>query len=71
MFFFSDKNVNLISQLFNDNGIIKPWEDTEIEFHLKDTHEIDWLQIFDVFPESWKDTILKDKKFECKKFSYF
>ena len=59
--FFSDKNLNFIGQLFNDNGKIKPWEDIKIEFHLKDTKKIYWLQIIDALPKSWKDIILKDK----------
>ena len=57
--FFSDKN--FIGQLFNDNGKIKPWEDIKIEFHLKDTKKIYWLQIIDALPKSWKNIILKDK----------
>ena len=34
--FFSDKKLNFIGQLFNDNGNIKSWEDIKMEFHLKD-----------------------------------
>ena len=60
--FFSDKNLNFIGQLFNENGHIKPWEDIKIEFHLKDTQKIYWLQIIDALPKPWKDAILKDKK---------
>ena len=60
--FFSDKNVNFIGQLFNENGNIKPWEDIKIEFHLKDTQKIYWLQIIDALPKSWKDAILKGKR---------
>ena len=59
--FFSDKNLNFIGQMFNKNGNIKPWEDIKIEFHLKDTQKIYWLQIIDALPKSWKDAILKDK----------
>ena len=57
--FFSHKNLKFIGQLFNGNGNIKPWEDIKIEFHLKDTQKIYWLQIIDALPKSWKD-ILKD-----------
>ena len=59
--FFSDKNLNFIGQLFNDNRKIKPWEDTKIELHLKDTQKTYWLQIIDALIKSWKDTILSDK----------
>ena len=60
-FFFSDKNVNFICQLFNDNRIVKPWKDIKIEFHLKDTHKIYWLQTIAALPKTWKDIVLKDK----------
>ena len=46
--------------MFNDNGNISPWENIKIEFHLKDTQKIYWLQVIDVLPKSWKDAILKD-----------
>ena len=59
--FFSDKNLNFIGQLFHDNGNIKPWKDLKIEFYIKDTHKIYWLQIIDALPKTWKDIILKDK----------
>ena len=45
--FCSDKNVNFIGQLFNDNGNINLWADIKTEFHLKDTQKIYWLQIID------------------------
>ena len=52
MTFFSDKNLNFIGQLFNNNGNITPWEDIKIEFYLKDTQKIYWLQITDALPKS-------------------
>ena len=33
----------------------------KIEFHLKDTQKIYWLQIIDALLKSWKDIILKEK----------
>ena len=36
-------------------------EDIKLEFHLKDTQKIHWLQIIDALPKSWKDAISKDK----------
>ena len=56
--FFSDKNLNFISKFFNDNGITKPWKDLKVEFHLKDTHKIFWLQIIDALPKTWKNIII-------------
>ena len=52
--FFSNKNLNFIGQLFNDSGNIMPWKDLKIEFHLKDTHKIYWLQIIDALPKLGK-----------------
>ena len=43
------------------NGNIKLLEDIKIEFHLRETHKIYWLQITNALPKSWKDIILKDK----------
>ena len=60
-FFFSNKNINFLGQLFYENPNIKPWENIKIEFHLKDTQKICWSQIIDALPKSWKDAILKDK----------
>ena len=53
--------MNFICQLFNDNGNIKPWKDLKIEFHLKYTRKIYWLQIIDALPKTWKDIILNNK----------
>ena len=68
--FFSDKNLNFIGQLFNNNGKIKPWKDVKIEFHLKDTQKIYCLQVIDALPKSRKDAILKDKR-NAKKLVIF
>ena len=54
--------MDFIDQLFNDNVNINPWKDLNLEFHLKDTHKIYWLQIIDALPKTWKDIILKDKR---------
>ena len=51
----------LTNNLGYDNGNIKLLEDIKIEFHLRETHKIYWLQITDALPKSWKDIILKDK----------
>ena len=52
--FFSDKNLNFIGQLYNDNESIKPWKDFKIELHLRDTHKIYWSQIIDDLSKAWK-----------------
>ena len=60
-YFFSDKNLSFIGQLFNENGNIKALEDIKIEFHLKDIQKIYWLQIIHALPKSWKHAIFKNK----------
>ena len=35
--------------------------DFKIEFHLKDTHKINWLQIIDTLSKTWKDISFKGK----------
>ena len=59
--FFIWQNLDFIDQLFNDNVNINPWKDLNLEFHLKDTHKIYWLQIIDALPKTWKDLILRAK----------
>ena len=61
LIFFSDKSLKFFGQLFNVTGNIKPSENIKIEFHLKDTHKIYWLQIIDALQKTYKDIILKDK----------
>ena len=68
--FFLKKDLKFIGQLFNDNGNIKPWKDLKIEFHLKDTHKIYWLQIIDALPKKMERYHFERQR-ECKKFSYF
>ena len=53
--------MNFIGQFLNDNGNIKPSKYTKIEFYLKDTHKIYWLQVIDTLSKTWKDIILKNK----------
>ena len=53
--------MNLIGQLLNNYENVNPWKDLKIEFHLKDTHKIYWLEIIVALPKIWKDIILKDK----------
>ena len=47
--------------MFNDNGNVNPWKDLKIDFHLKDTHKIYWLQIINALPKSWEDNFLNNK----------
>ena len=63
-FFFLAKN--FITQLFNDNGNIKPWEDIKTAFYLKDIHKRYWLQIIDALPRMWKDMKNVSKRMKNK-----
>ena len=68
-FFFSDKNLNFIGQLFNDNGNVKPWEDIKIEFHLQDTRKYASYKLL-MLRQNRGNILLKEMK-EMQKFSYF
>ena len=59
--FFSYKNLELYCQLFNDNRNINSLKDSNMEFHLKATHKIYWLQVIVAFLKIWKGIIFKDK----------
>ena len=47
--------------MLNDVGNVKHWKGLKIEFCLKDTHKIYWLQIIDALQKKQKDIILEDK----------
>ena len=53
--FFSNKN--FIDQLCDIDENIKPWHNIKIEFYLKDTRKIYWLQIIHALPKTWKEDL--------------
>ena len=44
---FSKKNINYVSQLFNNNGSIKKWHKFEGEYDLHQNSYFQWVQLID------------------------
>ena len=55
---FSEKNINYVSQLFNNNGSIKRWHKFKGEYNLHQNYS-QWVQLIDSIPEKWKFIIKK------------
>ena len=55
---FSEKNINYVSQLFNNNGLIKKWQEYKEEYNQNSYFQ--WVQLIDSIPEKWKFIIKKD-----------
>ena len=56
---FSEKNVNYVSQLFNNNGSIKKWHKFKTEYNLHQNSYFQCIQFIDSIPEKWKFIIKK------------
>ena len=57
---FSEKNINYVSQLFNNNGSIKKWHKFKREYNLHQNSYFQWVQLIDSIPEKWKFIIKKN-----------
>ena len=55
--FFSTKNINFITQLFNTDGSVKNWNILKTEFALQNKDQFCWLQLVNAIPEMWKKCI--------------
>ena len=59
---FSEKNINYVSQLFNNNGSIKKWHKFKREYNLHQNSYFQWVQLIDSIPEKWKFIIKKNNE---------
>ena len=57
MKFFSTKNINFKTQLFNTNGSVKNRKILKTEYALQNKDQFCWLQLTNVIPEMWKKCI--------------
>ena len=48
---FSEKNINYVSQLFNNDGFIKKWHKFKKECNLHQNSYFQWVQLIDSIPE--------------------
>ena len=58
---FSEKNINFVSQLFNEIGRLKPWEDIKTCHSLSSVHYFKWVQLINAIPEKWKKCFIQDQ----------
>ena len=56
---FIEKNI-FISDLFNVNGQIKPWNTFKNDFQLPTSHYFKWMQLINAIPHSWKQKLLEN-----------
>ena len=54
---FSEKNINFVSQLFNEIGRLKPWVDIKTCYSLSSVHYFKWVQLINAIPEKWKKVL--------------
>ena len=57
--FPKQKNINYISELFNNSGSIKKWHKFKREYDLHQNSYFQWVQLIDSIPEKWKFIIKK------------
>ena len=57
--YFSKKNLNHISHLFENNGKMRNWEDLRAKFDLDENKKFDWRQIIYTIPCAGKEMFLK------------
>ena len=61
---FSEKNNNHVSQLFNNNGSTKKWHDFKRDYNLHENSYFHWIHLIHSIPEKWKSIIKKTMKLQ-------
>ena len=54
---FSDKGLNIVYQLFNNNGNFKSWSSIKEEFGFSNISNFKWQQLKYMLPSSWNKII--------------
>ena len=54
---FSDKGLNFVYQLFDNNGNVKSWSNIKEEFGFNNISNFKWQQLIYTLPPSWKKII--------------
>ena len=57
---FSDKGISFISDLFDSNGHLKPWNDIRLEYNLDEKYKFKWIRLIHATPKSWKESLAFD-----------
>ena len=55
--YFSDKGLNFVYQLFNNNGSVKSWSSIKGEFNFNNILNFKWQQLIYAIPSLWKKII--------------
>ena len=66
---FADKNINYVSNLFDENGELKSWQKIPNDVQLTQKSYFKWFQLIHAIPNSWKLAVLNDKG-NCKNIIY-
>ena len=51
---FSDKSLNFVYQLFDNNGSVKSWSSIKEEFDFNNISNFKWQQLIYAIPPFWK-----------------
>ena len=65
---FSNKSINFVSDLVNENRNFKSWETLRNEYHLDNKVYFHWMQLIDATPLIWKQKINDTEKNVEKKY---
>ena len=65
---FSNKNINFVSDLVNENCNFKSWETLKNEYHLDNKLYFQWMQLIHAIPLIWKQKKIIAKKMSKKKY---
>ena len=57
LYSFSNRNLNLVGQLFGADGKLKSWECIKHQFLLKNNMQFQYWKIIHALPQHWKETI--------------
>ena len=55
--YFSDKGLNFVYQLFDNNGSVKSWSSIKEEFDFNNISNFKWQQLIYAIPPFWKKII--------------
>ena len=64
---FSEKEINFLIQLFDENGVIKKWCLRKGEFNLESNMHFQYMQLVHAIPNNWKSNIqqMKHRHTDC------
>ena len=57
--YFSQKTLNHISDLLENNGKMRSWKDLRAKLDLDDNRKLYWIQVIHIILRAWKEMILE------------